>query len=134
MSAFHATSRCRERPEVADFRLSRCNIVVQCSELVQKAANGKNRPEADVRLARRDDGRHLHSGHWVSGRGDILNVIWTGLYWLTATIDGLAVHLRERVRRKGAREQEWDFSEWVAWPFSRGLYGHLRTAGPRRAL
>ncbi len=35
---------CRERPIVADFCLSRCNIVVQCSELVQKVANGKNRP------------------------------------------------------------------------------------------
>ncbi len=40
---------CRERPILADLRLSHCNISVQCSVSVQKAANGKNRPLAVVR-------------------------------------------------------------------------------------
>jgi hypothetical protein len=34
---------------MADSRLSHRNIIVQCSELGQKAANGKNRPNLDTR-------------------------------------------------------------------------------------
>ncbi len=37
-----------ERPDLADSRLSHRNIVGQCSESVQKAANGKNRPSRDI--------------------------------------------------------------------------------------
>ncbi len=37
-------TRFSERPLLADFGLSHCNMVVQCSESAQKAANGKNRP------------------------------------------------------------------------------------------
>ncbi len=33
-------------PFLADFCLSHCNIFVQCGESAQKAASGKNRPEA----------------------------------------------------------------------------------------
>ncbi len=37
-----------EWPDLADSCLSQCNIVLQRSELVQKAANGKNRPDPAV--------------------------------------------------------------------------------------
>ncbi len=33
----------------ADSRLTHCNVLVQCSESAQKAANGKNRPELALR-------------------------------------------------------------------------------------
>ncbi len=38
------------RPLLADSRLSHRNIVVQCSESDQKAANGKTRPTAEVEV------------------------------------------------------------------------------------
>ena len=41
---------------LADPGLSHCNIVVQWSESAQKAANGKNRPQPDLRARRIDDG------------------------------------------------------------------------------
>ncbi len=37
-----------ERLVLADSRLSHRNIVVQCSESDQKAANGKTRPKPDI--------------------------------------------------------------------------------------
>ena len=34
---------------MADARLTQCNLIIQCSESAQKAANGKNRPNPDIR-------------------------------------------------------------------------------------